>query len=313
MILSIFMALFIPAYGLHNYDGALVWKGIFTHKQGLGAYMGLSASIFITHFIDPRSNRWLAGLGLGTAFLLIVLSDSKTGMSLLLLSLVFIPLYQVVKQQGALRTFLLLSALTLFGVIAMTIVMNFQTIVVDYMGKDPELTGRVPLWTLAIAKGMEHPILGFGYNGFWSSDASDIVIFHSWAVRDPYFRDRSILFHAHNGLVDQFLQFGFVGLTLFFLSIFTFLIRVIKLTLINRSAEDFWGFLFIVIFLFNNVTEGRIILYQDYLWIVYVAWAYSTALREQFLDHQNKSWLAERRNQIIPSSLSSKSLLNKVG
>jgi exopolysaccharide production protein ExoQ len=235
----------------------------------------------------------------------------------LLLSLALLPLYRVVRQKGGIRTFLLLSALTLFGVITTVVILNFQTIVVDYMGKDADLTGRVPIWALAIAKGMEQPILGFGYNGFWSSDASDIVIFHSWAVRDPFFKDRSVLFHAHNGLVDQFLQFGLVGLTLLFLSIFTFLSRVIKLTLHNRSTEDFWGFLFIVIFLFNNATESKIILYQDYLWIVYVVWAYSTALRVQALDsNKNKSWLSQKENQMIPKHShqpSSTSLLGGMG
>ncbi|NJR39809.1 MAG: O-antigen ligase family protein [Leptolyngbyaceae cyanobacterium CSU_1_4] len=302
MILSILMALFVPEFGLHNYDGTLVWKGIFTHKQGLGAYMGLAASIFIAHFTDPQSNRWLAGLGLSTACLLIVMSDSKTGLSLLVLTLVLIPLYRAFKQQGGVRTFLLLTALVLLIGITLAVVLNFNTIVVDYLGKDPELTGRVPLWVLAIGKGMEQPILGFGYNGFWSSDTSDIVIFHSWAVRDPFFKDRSILFHAHNGLIDQFLQFGFVGLGLFFLSLFTFLFRVIKLTLLNRSIQDFWGFLFIAIFLFNNATEGKIILYQDYLWIIYVTWAYSTALRSQSLGSKNKSWLAQDPNQMILQS-----------
>jgi exopolysaccharide production protein ExoQ len=301
---SCFMSILLPMHGLHNYDGVLVWKGIFTHKQGLGTYMGFSASLFMCRLMDAKSSRWVNWAGTLLSWALIFLSASKTGLIIGLFSVALLPLYKLVRQQGKFRSAMLILALLVLGSGAAFLTMNFETVLVDYLGKDINFNGRLPVWVMSIAKGLERPWFGYGFNGFWTSDVSDIVLFNSWAVRDSSFRERSITFHSHNGFVDLFLQFGFVGMTLFFLSFATFLGRVVKLTLVTRSVDYFWMFQFIGIFLVNNVSESMIILQPGYLWIIYVSLAYASALQTYRMDKK----IPARMDAVEPERLLSHSV-----
>ena len=177
MILSLASSLLFPSYGIQEINGTLAWRGIYTHKQLFGRQMGFAASLFIINIFDKRSNRWIAIIGLSLGFALILLSKSKSGLIFFLFSLVIIPIYNFNKLRK-IRLLLFLILLLIFSIVSFLVTVNFEYIVVDFLGKDIELNGRLPLWTLAIEKGLEQPWLGYGYRGFWSSDVSDSVLYN---------------------------------------------------------------------------------------------------------------------------------------
>ena len=278
MILSLASSLLFPSYGIQEINGTLAWRGIYTHKQLFGRQMGFAASLFIINIFDKRSNRWIAIIGLSLGFALILLSKSKSGLIFFLFSLVIIPIYNFNKLRK-IRLLLFLILLLIFSIVSFLVTVNFEYIVVDFLGKDIELNGRLPLWTLAIEKGLEQPWLGYGYRGFWSSDVSDSVLYNSWAVLEEEFRNRTIEFHSHNGFIDLFLELGLIGILIFLLNFFFFIKRVLTLILTNRAIEYFYMLQVAGICWITNISESRLILTSNStLWIIYVTTVLSSAI-----------------------------------
>jgi len=187
-----------------------------------------------------------------------------------------LPLFTVVKQNYKLQTVLLIVTSLIGGFLAIFLISNFQSIVVDDLGKDTTLSGRVPVWTLSIQKGSEQPLFGYGYAGFWTSDESDSIISSTWASDE----DRSTRFHAHNGFIDIFLQLGWSGLILFTLNFSLVFLRIVKLLTITKAMEYYYMLQILILMLLFNMTESCTILSQgNVIWILYVSIAFSTALQ----------------------------------
>ncbi|KAB8321310.1 O-antigen ligase family protein [Tolypothrix campylonemoides VB511288] len=278
MILSLASSLLFPSYGIQEINGTLAWRGIYTHKQLFGRQMGFAVSLFIINIFDKRSNRWVAIIGLSLGFALILLSKSKSGLIIFLFSLVIIPIYNFNKLRN-IRLLLFLTLLLIFSIVSFLVTVNFEYIVVDFLGKDIELNGRLPLWTLAIEKGLEQPWLGYGYRGFWSSDVSDSVLYNSWAVLEEEFRNRTIEFHSHNGFIDLFLELGLIGILIFLLNFFFLIKRVVTLILTTRAIEYFYMLQVAGICWITNISESRLILTSNStLWIIYVTTVLSSAI-----------------------------------
>jgi exopolysaccharide production protein ExoQ len=266
-LLSLFFCIAVPSQGLSEANNEVTWRGIFTHKQYLGRLMAIGAPIFLLTAIDSKKHRWVPLTVLGLSVALTLLSKSRTSLVALLLSLLILPLYNVVKQNYKLRTALLLLSVLLCSMVAVLIVTNWEFLLVDTLGKDVELNGRLPIWTLIINKGMEHPWLGYGYAGFWTSSESVYVLNNSWAGTEDLTGTR---FHAHNGFIDLFIQLGFIGLTLFFFNLTIVFQKLIAILNTAKVGEYFWMFIFLVIILFFNITEAITILSTGTLWALYV-------------------------------------------
>ena len=268
-VLSVVYAVVLPSRGIS--DG--LWKGIFQHKQYLGRAMVIGAITFLNVVFDQGRDRWLPWAGVGLAVTLVLLSQSKSALLLLLLSLSLFPLQKFVNQGYRLRVVLFIAAFLLVGTVALLIVSNLETIVVEILGKNMEFNGRVPVWTLAIEKGLERPWLGYGYAGFWTSDEASYILDSTWAGSGGGGR-----FHAHNGFIDVFLQLGFVGLSLCLLSFLMLTIRTVTLISSTKSREFFWIFQFLIISFLANASEVRTFVGGGTMWILYVSISFSTAV-----------------------------------
>ena len=80
-------------------------------------------------------------------------------------------------------------------------------VILDLLGKDATLTGRTELWNLVDINISERPLLGWGFDAFWSQinpAANEISANLGWAVPQ-----------AHNGLRELLLEVGWVGTSLF--------------------------------------------------------------------------------------------------
>jgi exopolysaccharide production protein ExoQ len=275
MLLSVGFGLLFPAYSLQQ-DGT-AWIGIFGHKQGVGSYMGLTITLFLVSIFDQQRYRWLAVMGLALAFVLVLLSESKAGLVLCSFSFLLTPLYKISKQ-GKYRGVLMMIALILSCVVAALVIINLEAIVVGWLGKNLEFNGRLPIWILAIGKGLEQPWLGYGYHGFWTSDASDTILFNTWIGLEKGFKLRDAIPNAHQGFIDLFLQLGLVGIALFFTSFIVVLKRATDLLLLTRAVEYFWMLLFLAYFLIINLVESGVILEQSIAWIIYSSVSLSSAI-----------------------------------
>lgn len=279
-IVSCLIAGFVaPSYGTHIVNNVVSWRGIYAHKQHMGRFMGFIASIFLIHVFDKRSNRFIALVGLFFSLILIVLSTSKTGLVIFIFSFLYFPFYFIVKQKKY-RAFILVIALLLLTIAAALFLINIETVVVDYLGKDIEFNGRTPLWALTIEKGMERPLTGYGYNAFWTTNACSDVIANTWLRYEEF--DPKVPFQAHNGFVDLFVQVGFLGLTIFIIDYLKVLFRVAKILFMARTIEQFWMFMFLGINLLVNTSEVITFMSTNNIfWIIYVSIAFSSSVQNR--------------------------------
>jgi len=57
------------------------------------------------------------------------------------------------------------------GVIALAALYVFQEPIFRAIGSSPSLTGRTVVWRAAIPVVLERPLIGYGYDAFWTADA----------------------------------------------------------------------------------------------------------------------------------------------
>jgi exopolysaccharide production protein ExoQ len=141
--------------------------------------------------------------------------------------------------------------------------LNFS-VIFNLLGREADLTGRVPLWLLVFNSIMESPILGYGYAAFWlGMDGPSRIIWEAipfWEIN-----------HSHNGILDLWLSIGIFGVILFLIH-FT---RGIYLSINNiKNSSSFiiyWPLLFLVFFIILNFASSHILRRNHLFWILYVA------------------------------------------
>ena len=291
-ILSLAVALIIPSYGLSlSHLGA--WEGIFPHKNMLGYPMALGAIFFLIAAIKDRKPNWLAWGGFVLAVALNVLSRSSAGLMCLLVLLSLMPLYQVVKQGYKLKTVLLSLVCILAGGVTIFILGNLETILVDILGEGLTFNGRIPIWSLIIEQG-EQPWLGYGYNAFWHSDTGAFVARYAWS--------ESVIptqFNAHSTYMEIFAQLGFLGVSLYVISLVTVSIRVIILLFLTKKIEFFWLLQFLVFICVAGFADVFVSgLGVGSYGSIYVAVCLSTAIECRRIRVKKKYYVMEKLNKV---------------
>lgn len=95
--------------------------------------------------------------------------------------------------------------------------LDVSDIIVRLLGRDPDLTTRVPVWQ--VLKGMVvNPFIGEGYMSFWAGDRLAMI----WE------RLGSTIIQAHNGYLEQYLNLGYIGVAFIVVIILSGLFKVKK-------------------------------------------------------------------------------------
>ena len=237
-VLSLLVCLGVPSYGIKE-DG---WQGIFPYKNYMGRAMVLGAVLLVTLALKNMQN-WLYWTGFALTIFLAIVSQSSTSILLFLLLLAQVPLYGLIKQQYRVRVILLSLVCILFGAVLMVIVAQQETILVDILGEGTTFNGRTPIWTIVIdTVSQARPWLGYGYGGFWTSDAGAHVIVNTWAS------DQGIVenFNAHSVYIEVFAYLGIVGLTLYGIVFINVALKGMVLLFSQKKLEYFWLFQFLM-------------------------------------------------------------------
>ena len=292
-IASAFLALLIPEMGTHYVNGTLSLRGIYSHKQYLGMFMLVCSSTFIPFIVKSKTKIefYLSCLGILFCSIALYFTNSKISIIAFLAFIVSVPFYVLYTYnlgQKIRSLFLIISGLVALVLIAV-VISNYETILVDILRKGTNLNGRVPLWSLCLQEGMQRPIFGYGYGGFWASDVGISVAYRSWvigALYDPLYWNPGQLFvwHAHNGLIEIFLNLGIVGLTLTLLNVGHSVGKIFANLRINQSVSYYstelhWMFLVILLLFIVNSTEPYLLASRDLLWTVYMCIALNLSSR----------------------------------
>ncbi|MDA0267918.1 MAG: O-antigen ligase family protein [Cyanobacteria bacterium] len=273
LLISILFAIANPSIGRDHGAFAGAWTGIYGHKNTTSSYMVLSALSLLLPSFRVTKEKWM-GLNqhiylrlLGFSALgFVFMTTSGTGLILSILISSGVFLYSKFRWKGKITVLLLDLVLLVFGSGAIILLGNWQEIVLA-MGKDPTLTGRVPMWSIAIQRILERPLLGYGLRGFWAPGSP--YPFELGRALD--FTGDFIPPHVHNGLIDLALDVGLIGAGLFLASLIVMLTRAFQQAYDFQEPEDLWPLGFMILFVVNNITESYVFYRVHLFWPIYIA------------------------------------------
>lgn len=277
VLLSLAIAIAMPAIGTHGASLASPWKGIYPYKNTLARIMSLAAMFYLLTAIDSRRQRWLALGGFCLALILVLCSQGKTSYVVFLILLCLLPLSIIFRQHYKLQIALYSIFVLLAGLVVTWSALNLETIVVKGLGKDLSFNGRTDIWILAIEKGLQRPWLGYGYVGFWTSDAGLFIVNNTWASTEEN-SDAGFRFNCHNHFIDLFLQVGGLGMLMYIISYLMVFTRVIGLLSLTKDLKFLWMLQFVVSQTLFNLADSATLLNPDGSWTIYISIALSTAI-----------------------------------
>jgi exopolysaccharide production protein ExoQ len=195
-IVTLFFLLISPASVLMS-DGAL--RGIFSHKNVLGQVMaaGVLASLHGIR-VGGHTRSCVAMIIL---FLGLTLA-AKSSTSLMVI-IGFCAVEVIIAASGRYS----IIVMTIVCIPALLVTLLSPDIILEMLGKDATLTGRTDLWYFVNLCIAQRPLLGWGFDAFWSQinpAANEISMNLGWSVPQ-----------AHNGLLELLLEVGGIGASLF--------------------------------------------------------------------------------------------------
>jgi exopolysaccharide production protein ExoQ len=205
---SLVAAIFFPSLGVMHRLDAEGWRGVFSHKNGLGGSMGIALIAFTTLLWEDKRNRIVWLILLLPALVLLAFSRSMTATIVTMMTLglgLFWRWRLRAAQKVAVYAVVLIITLG-----AGLFLQGRMDSVFALIGRDSSLTGRLPLWEFSTDAVMERPLLGAGWDGFWPGKGGDnIRNLVRWNAP-----------HAHNSFIEMALNIGVIGLILFIICVF---------------------------------------------------------------------------------------------
>ena len=194
------------------------WNGIYMHKNGLGAacVMTMLTSFYAIGQVTGKL-KVVFQATLVVGLLLLIASESRTSQVLALLSMSALIVGRVIPR---FETFwaicFILLAVFLVGALTFLLSSPMADPLFAMIGRKPTLSGRTLIWELTWPYVMDRFWLGWGYGVFWHEDSSIVA----------WFSHRANLgftpFYSHNGLIETWLNTGFVGVALLVAAILRF-------------------------------------------------------------------------------------------
>ncbi len=205
---SAVLALCFPAIGHDASSGhGGDWQGVFTQKNACGRAM-----VFAVAAVLAAGRVSLPRVLLFLLFSLeLVLSGSRGAWLLGAAVLSLLLLFRASCLLDRSTRSLFLSTVAVTGGLIITVGTAEFAELAAMLGRDPTLTGRTAIWHEVWLAILRHPVLGYGFSAFWRGAQGA-----SWSVVVAL---RFVLFHAHDGFLEIWLELGVCGLLVF---VFTF-------------------------------------------------------------------------------------------
>lgn len=257
-VLSLACVILFPSYGLTD-TLEQEWRGVFGFKNFFGSMMALSVLI---EWQLPTTTRWSKALNRAALLLsayLVIRSNSLTSMMALAGAFVLLQIYKYATLRLRMPLYATVVATLLIVSLGFVLIAPRSDTFAALLGRSADLSGRTEIWRWVIAAIQEHPILGYGYAGFWTESASEMI-------------ERAVGSHmySHNGYLDTLLTNGVVGLSLAVVFICTGLKRAFDWSVHEESSTSLWPLAFLLFFLFYNLGECTIFM-QHFIWALCVA------------------------------------------
>ena len=236
-------------------------RGIFVHKNVMGWISAISVMVGIALAQDLSRGLRRVGWGLAaTGFACVLLSESATSLLAAVLAILLTPIYRMIAKSRGVGRIVLNLILLQFAAMLAFFLYEYLLPLLNSLGKDATLTGRVPLWHQVDPEIARHPFIGYGYGAFWSE--ANLEAWRIWreiAWKAP---------HAHNGYRDLLLSVGMLGALVFAIVILQALSRGLRLQATRPQEGWVWCSLMISLSLLLNLSESTILMQNDLVWIL---------------------------------------------
>jgi exopolysaccharide production protein ExoQ len=275
VVLSVCVAVAAPEIGIHTTaQGVAGWRGIYTHKNTLGAMATLGILVFTIRWGDRRTRGWVGGACIGLSAVAVVMSRAATALVVTAGTLLLLPLFRALRLRRGRGTLLAIAGV-LGGTAAATLVVSSPAVFMETMGRQPTLTGRTTLWSVIIAVGSDRLGLGHGYSAFWTGWQGPSG--HVWQATGwpaP---------HAHNGFLDLWLDLGLAGVIVFALGFAVTLRRAVKLARSTDDTASLWPLVYLAFVVLENIPDSALLNMSavGLYWVLYVATACAISERRE--------------------------------
>ncbi|MDX2098697.1 MAG: O-antigen ligase family protein [Leptolyngbyaceae cyanobacterium bins.59] len=262
--LSILVCLAFPSIGIHQGVHSGAWRGVYIDKNYFGSLMVMSLVVFFVLPIEQARDRLCSWLGMAMSALMLILATSRTSLTLSIFLILILSFYRNFRWRGKQTVLWMDLGILIVGSISTVLFSNWVEIVVG-MGRDPTLSGRTHIWSIALYRFWERPLLGFGRGAFWAPGSR----FAAEASPDP-----SLTYippHGHNGFVDLLLDIGLIGFSCFLISFGVAYIRSLSRAYETKRSENLWPLGFLTFLVMNNMTESLLLYLNTIYWVLYVA------------------------------------------
>ena len=131
------------------------------------------------------------------------------------------------------------------------------------LGRDTSLSGRTAIWQQVWTAIEKHPLLGYGFAAFWQGmkgESYNVIV----ALR-------FVIFHAHNGFLEIWLELGAAGLLLLALSYARAWRRLWPLLWSKQMSHAFWMIFVLLLVALYDIDENTLFAFNGLFWILYVA------------------------------------------
>ncbi|MGH9586414.1 MAG: O-antigen ligase family protein [Acidobacteriaceae bacterium] len=257
---TVVMALGFPHLGLdasagHHAD----WQGVFTQKNACGRMMVLATAVLLA----DGTLSWQR-VASGLLFLLVMYMSGSRSAWLVEAALLALWGALMLAKRLEMRA-RVLAALAGFWMVAASAVAAYMWLpdLLAWMGRDATLSGRTLIWKQTWIFVMQRPLLGWGYDAFWRGIQGEAFR----VVAAVHF----MVFHAHNGFLEIWLELGAAGLALFGLSYLRAWRRVWAYIRSGQVDRVMWMVFVLALILLYDLDENSLLIYNGLFWPLYVA------------------------------------------
>ena len=258
-LMSIATAIVLPGYAWGSAGSHVALQGAFIAKNVLGnvAVFLMTPALFVRGMW-----LWVRTSYIFMMVALIILSFSvqawAAALFCFLFALVCTLLGRLSKKEAKWLAFVTLFPL----LIGSLIVLTYRMEILQFLGKDPTLSGRTIIWNAVLGSVLKRPILGWGYNAFWqgfSGESGLVLLQVHFAVAQ-----------SQDGALDVLLGLGGVGLVLVLATFLQGIHNAVKSFRLGTTDAARWYLLIILLTIGYSVGEANLQQPNMLPWMMYI-------------------------------------------
>jgi O-antigen ligase len=245
--LSVLFIRYVPELGRgYRNDGSPMYTGVGNQKNDLGADCLITGIFLFWHWSrsgtkDSPYARHVTDLVLiGLIAWLLRLSDSQTSLACLTVVLALLMASRIRAIERRPWQIVSIAAVTTILFFALDSAFGLKDTAFEMLGRDKSLTNRTAVWEV-VRSYQTNALVGAGFMSFWSGERMGRIWDEIGAG----------LIQAHNGYLEQYLNLGYIGVSLIVLMMVVSIIRVRRMFRVNADLALFRLCLLVTAALYN--------------------------------------------------------------